>query len=188
MKLTLLWMVMTSALLATSCRTNTTRQQENTPVSERTADEENEINALRPPRLTGKKAPAITDAKWINRKPEEKKGRLTLLHFWSTGMPMPAYVDIPRFNKFAKQYDDKLQVIGLSPDNAEFITDIEPLPQYPYASAPETVKRFGIKMFCYCYLLDPEGKVIHECFPLLKGEAVTEELIEKYIQKYFPNK
>ncbi len=188
MKFTLLWVVVMCALWATSCKRNATRQQENASGDERTVAEENEINALRPPRLVGKKAPVVTAAKWVNRAPEESKGRLTLLHFWSTGAPMPAYIDIPRFNKFAKQYGDKLQIIGLSPDEADFIRDVEPLPQYPYASAPETIKQFGVKTFCYCYLLDPKGKVVHECFPLLKGEAVTEELLEKFIQKYLPHK
>ncbi len=188
MKWNLSGIVLLGILLLVACRIGTTRQGGKTASTETTTGEINEIDALRPPRLMGKKAPEITQAVWVNREPEARNGRLTLLHFWSVGSPMPAYVDIPRFNKFARLYGDKLQIIGISPDETEWITDIEPLPQYPYASAPKTVEQFGVTTFCYCYLLDPEGKVIHECFPLLKGEAVTEELLEKFIRQYYPHK
>lgn len=155
-------------------------------VSGQEVDEE--IEAMRPPRLLGKQAPQIEEAKWINKKPESRNGRLTLLHFWSPTQPMAAYVDIPRFNKFAKEFADKLQVIGLSPDEPDFIMDIEPMPEYPYASTPKTVEKYGVTTLCYCYVLDPDGKVVHECFSLLKGEAITEDLLKELIKKYYKGK
>ena len=102
--------------------------------------------------------------------------------------PMAAYVDIPRFNKFVKEFGDQLNIIGLSPDSPEFITDIEPTLEFPYAYAPEAFTNFGIKIFGYCYILDPQGIVIYEGFPLLEGETITEKLLKKLIRKHYKRK
>lgn len=60
--------------------------------------------------------------------------------------------------------------------------------EYPYASTPKTVEKYGVTTLCYCYVLDPEGKVVHECFALLKGEAITEDLLKELIKKYYKGK
>ena len=113
------------------------------------------LDSLRPPTLFGQVAPEYPVLQWINKECKTSNEKLTLLYFWSVRNPMAAYVDIPRFNKFVKEFGDQLNIIGLSPDSPEFITDIEPTLEFPYAYAPEAFTNFGIKIFGYCYILDP---------------------------------
>ena len=152
------------------------------------AQEQESVDALRPPTLLGKMAPEYPVQKRINRESKKSDKKLTLLYFWSTSNPTAAYIDIPRFNKFAKEFGDKLNIIGLSDDAPEFISDIEPALEFPYAYAPEAVKNFKIKIPGYCYILDPRGKVIYEGFPLLKGETITEKFLKKLIKKHYKKK
>ena len=151
-------------------------------------EQEESIDSLRPPTLFGQVAPEYPVLQWINKECKTSNEKLTLLYFWSVRNPMAAYVDIPRFNKFVKEFGDQLNIIGLSPDSPEFITDIEPTLEFPYAYAPEAFTNFGIKIFGYCYILDPQGIVIYEGFPLLEGETITEKLLKKLIRKHYKRK
>ena len=147
--------------------------------------EEQSIDSLRPPTLLGKKFPAIVVEKWINRTAEESNGRLTLVHLWSPSFALSAYIMIPRLNQFAKTFGDKINFIGLSPDEPDVITDIEPALDYPYAYAPRFIENLGAYIFCYCYILAPDGTVVYEGFPSVEGEIVTEKLLKKLIRKYY---
>lgn len=151
------------------------------------AQEEN-IDNLRPPTLLGKKAPEYPVKQWINRPLQTDILTLKLLYFWSASNPQAAYIDIPRFNKFAKEFEGKLEIIGLSSDAPEDIVGIEPALCFPYAHAPEAVTNFGIKIPGYCFILAPDGTVLYEGFPLLEGEIVSEKLLNKLIRKHYKKK
>lgn len=149
------------------------------------AQENESVDSLRPPTLLGKTAPEYPIETWINEAGKKDDKKLTLLYFWSTSNPLPLYVDIPRFNKFAKEFKDQLDIIGLTSDPVNYITDIEPALEFPYAYAPQAVKNFKIKVFGYCYILDARGKVIYEGFPLLEGEIISENLLKELIRMHY---
>ncbi len=146
--------------------------------------EDEDIDALRPPKLLGRKAPEYTVETWINPLTERGDKKLVLLYFWSPSNPMPVYVSVPRFNLFASKFAENLSIIGLSPAEPEYISDIVPELKFPYGYAPQAGEVFGIKIFDYCYILDPQGVVVHEGFPLLGKEVITEKLLKKLIRKY----
>ena len=167
-----IWLSLTCLLFTTWC----------------SAQEETSISSLRPPTLLGALAPEYPVEKWINKASEKNDKKLTLLYFWSTSNPLPAYVDIPRFNKFAKEFKDRLNIIGLTADPVEYITNIDPAIEFPYAYAPQAVKNFKIKVYGYCYILNARGKVIYEGFPLLEGEIISEKFLKKLIRKHYKKK
>jgi thiol-disulfide isomerase/thioredoxin len=128
--------------------------------------------------LLGQKAPELVVEKWLTP-PPETKGKFVLIDFWATWCG-PCRKAIPELNAFQKKFADKLVVIGISDETEEVVTKLTD-PKVEYASAIDPQKRMKniveVKGIPHCLLIDPEGIVRWEGFPLLNGYELTEKVI-----------
>ena len=91
---------------------------------------------------------------------------------------------IPLLNTFHRKFGDELVVIGIS-DETE--VDVRKLtdPKIEYYSAIDTQARMKNKMGVFgiphAIVLEPDGYVIWQGFPLLKDYELTAEIIEKIL-------
>ncbi len=128
------------------------------------------------------KAPDLVVEKWLSAKPETK-GKYVLIEFWATWCG-PCRRSIPLLNTFHRKFGDELVVIGIS-DETE--VDVRKLtdPKIEYYSAIDTQARMKNKMGVFgiphAIVLEPDGYVIWQGFPLLKDYELTAEIIEKIL-------
>lgn len=150
-----------------------------------TAQEKNSPNKkLWAKSMLNKKYPTFKVDKWVNMAPKDTKGKFILLHYWSPARPWGAYLSIPRMNRLSIELKKDLQVIGITNAAAEFVEDIVPTINYPYASAPKMVSEIQLKYFCYAFLINPNGIVIWEGCPYLEGQNLTDKELKRLIKKY----
>jgi thiol-disulfide isomerase/thioredoxin len=131
------------------------------------------------------KAPELIVEQWITPKPETE-GKFVLIDFWATWCA-PCRKAIPELNSFHKLFTNDLVVIGLSKETAEKVISMKE-PVIEYSSAIDTKSRtytaFGVKGIPHCVLIDPNGVVRWEGFPMLEGYELTEKVIRELITKY----
>jgi len=131
-----------------------------------------------------KKAPEFIVEKWLTEKPDIKNKYL-LIDFWATWCG-PCRKLIPELNSYHKEFKDKLVVIGVSAESEETIKQIKN-PIIEYYNAIDTQNRMfnslGITGIPHCIIINPDGIVIWEGFPLLEGNKLTIEVIRKLINK-----
>ncbi len=132
-----------------------------------------------------KKAPEIVVEKWLTEKPDFK-GKFVLVDFWATWCG-PCRRAIPELNTFHKKYKDRLVVMGVSKQVEGEVRGMK-TPVIDYYSAIDTQDRMGgelkIKGIPHIILIDPEGIVRWEGFPLLEGYELTEKVLEQLLDKY----
>ena len=131
----------------------------------------------------GKKAPALVVEKWIGRKPN-LKGKYVLLDFWATWCP-PCRESIPELNAFHKKFGKKLVVIGLSDEDEKTVRGMKS-PSLAYFSAIDskarTKKAVGVTGIPHAMLIDPQGIVRWEGFPMLEGHKLDEKVIRGIVK------
>ncbi len=131
------------------------------------------------------KAPALVVEKWLTQEPD-RKGKFVLIDFWATWCG-PCRKAIPELNAFHKKFSDKLVVIGVS-DEPEATVKAMANPRIEYSSAIDaqarTKKAVGVTGIPHVLILDPNGIVRWEGFPLLDGYELTEKVVEEIIAKY----
>ena len=133
------------------------------------------------------KSPELVVEKWLTDKPE-MKGKYVLIEFWATWCG-PCRRSIPLLNGFHEKYGDELVVIGIcEEDEPATRTLSERHPQVPaiqFYSAVDTQKRMkdqlGVWGIPHVILLEPDGYVIWEGFPLQKDYELTEVIIERIL-------
>jgi thiol-disulfide isomerase/thioredoxin len=133
------------------------------------------------------KAPEFVVEKWLTDEPE-MKGKYVLIEFWATWCG-PCRRSIPLLNEFHRKYSDELVVIGICEEDEEAtLTLNERHPQVPpiqFYSAIDTQKRMkdrlGVWGIPHVILLEPDGYVIWEGFPLQKGYELTDTIIERIL-------
>ncbi len=132
-----------------------------------------------------KKAPEIVVAQWINKKPDTK-GKFILLDFWATWCG-PCRRVIPKLNHFQEVFSDDLVVIGLSDQNAQALELFNSNIQYYHATDPQKRLKntYQVTGIPHSVLIDPEGIVQWEGYPLLEGHLLTESVIQKIIDDYY---
>lgn len=125
-----------------------------------------------------KKAPELVVEKWLSEKPDTS-GKYVLIDFWATWCG-PCRKAIPELNDFQKTFQNNLVVIGISDESKRTVKNFK-TPKIEYYSAIDTKKRlksiYGVKGVPHCVLIDPEGIVRWEGFPLLKNYELTKEVL-----------
>ncbi|WP_304199734.1 TlpA disulfide reductase family protein [Flavobacterium alvei] len=135
--------------------------------------------------VINQKAPKLQVEKWLTDKPDTK-GKFVLIDFWATWCG-PCRRAIPELNKFKKEFEKDLIVIGISDETQEKVENMKN-PKIEYYSAIDTERRMynslEVKGIPHCILIDPDGIVRWEGYPILTGYELTSEVIEDIIKKY----
>jgi cytochrome c biogenesis protein CcmG/thiol:disulfide interchange protein DsbE len=130
------------------------------------------------------KAPELVIEKWLTKEPD-RKGKFVLIDFWATWCP-PCRKAIPELNNLYKKFGDRLVVIGLS-DEPEAKVKGMTTPQIDYSVAIDTKARtktaVGVSGIPHVLLIDPQGIVRWEGFPLLNGFELTEQVVADILAK-----
>ncbi|WP_065219149.1 MULTISPECIES: TlpA family protein disulfide reductase [Butyricimonas] len=131
------------------------------------------------------KAPALVVEKWLTDEPDTR-GKFVLVDFWGPSCA-PCRKGIPDLNEFSKKFKDDLVVIGLAGHEERVVRAMKE-PVIEYYSGIDTkrtmAKEMSISGFPHAILIDPEGIVRWEGFPLLKEHELTAEVIAGIIKKY----
>jgi len=131
-----------------------------------------------------KKAPDIVVEKWLTQEPD-RKGKFVLIDFWATWCG-PCRKAIPELNALHKKFGDKLVVIGLS-DEPEAKVKAMTTPKMDYAVAIDTQARtknaVGVAGIPHVLIMDPQGIVRWEGFPLMEGFELTEQVVAEILAK-----
>jgi thiol-disulfide isomerase/thioredoxin len=131
-----------------------------------------------------KKAPEFIVDKWLSEEPI-LENKYILIDFWATWCG-PCRKVIPELNSFYKEFKDKLIVIGISSEPEEIIKQFNN-PGIEYYSAIDPQKRMskslGIRGIPHCILINPDGIVIWEGFPLLNEHELTAQVLRELIYK-----
>lgn len=149
------------------------------------AQESNNGKQLWAKSVLNEKAPELTVAEWISKKPDTK-GKFVLVDFWATWCG-PCRKAIPELNEIQKQFPKDLVVIGISDESVEKVKAMQqPVIEYANGIDPQgTMKKaLEVKGIPHVILIDPKGIVRWEGFPFLDGHELTPEVIKNLIQKY----
>ena len=134
--------------------------------------------------LLNQKAPKFESEKWLTTVPN-CKDKFVLIDFWATWCG-PCREAIPELNALHKKFGDKLIVIGLS-DEAEAAVKKMTTPGIDYFVAIDTQARMkkavGVEGIPHVIIMDPQGIVRWEGFPLLEGFELTEKVVADILAK-----
>lgn len=130
----------------------------------------------------GKKAPDFVVEKWLTAEPD-RKGKFVLIDFWATWCG-PCRRAIPELNEFHRKFADKLVVIGVSDEKEEAVRKMSD-PKIEYASAIDTrarmKKALEVEGIPHVILVDPQGIVRWEGFPLLEGYELNAKVVAEVL-------
>ena len=120
---------------------------------------------------------------WLTDRPDTK-GKYVLIEFWATWCG-PCRRSIPLLNGFHKKFGKELVVIGVSEEPADDVRKMKE-PKIEFYSAVDTQKRMkdklGVWGIPHIIIIEPEGYVIWEGFPLQEGFELTDQIIEKILE------
>jgi len=129
-------------------------------------------------------APKLKVEKWLSDKPDTK-GKYVLIELWNTWC---THCDrsVPNLNQWHKKYKDELVVIGLCDETEAVIKAAKNKDKRDFYFAIDTQKRMrkalNVTGVPHAILIEPDGHVIWEGFPHLKGHELTEEIISKALE------
>jgi len=135
--------------------------------------------------VLGQKGPELVVEKWLTPVPD-RKGKFVMVDFWATWCG-PCRKAIPEMNEFQKKFGDKLVVIGISDEPEEKVKSFA-APKLEYANGIDTKARMKNELkvtgIPHVILMDPQGIVRWEGFPLLDGYELNEKVVADVIAKY----
>lgn len=137
--------------------------------------------------IINQKAPKLVVEKWLSDKPDTN-GKFVLIDFWATWCG-PCKRAIPGLNQFRTEFANDLIVIGISDESKEQVNSLLN-PKIEYYSAIDTQRRMydalEVQGIPHCILIDPNGIVRWEGYPILTGYELTSAVIQDIITKYKP--
>lgn len=132
-----------------------------------------------------KEAPKLEVEKWLTEKPKTE-GKFVLIDFWATWCG-PCKRAIPELNDFHDKFKDSLVVIGISAESERKVKKMKS-PSIDYYSAIDTKaklkSKYQVRGIPHCVIIDPNGIVVWEGWPQLKGFELTEEVIQNLIEDF----
>ncbi|MHC4628616.1 MAG: TlpA family protein disulfide reductase, partial [Planctomycetota bacterium] len=129
------------------------------------------------------KAPELVVGKWLTDKPETK-GKHLLIEFWATWCRQ-CRLAAPRLNELHRKFGGELVIIGISDESEQVVRSLKE-PTMDFHIAIDTQGRMKEKMGVFgiphVIIVEPEGHVVWEGFPLLEGHELTEQVVEKILK------
>lgn len=130
-----------------------------------------------------KPAPKFVVQEWLTKEPD-RKGKMVMIDFWATWCK-PCVESIPKLNKFHRNHEDRLAVIGVSDEPADIVRN-HPGGKINYAIAIDTKGRMTEairnQFIPYIVLIDPTGVVRWQGSGNYMTEEVLEEMLDTYVQ------
>ncbi|NQU22545.1 MAG: TlpA family protein disulfide reductase [Candidatus Nealsonbacteria bacterium] len=128
------------------------------------------------------KGPKLVVEEWLTDEPKTE-GKYVLVEFWATWCP-PCRRSIPLLNGFHKKFGKELVVIGISEETSADVRKMKE-PQIEFHCAVDTQKRMkdelGVWGIPHIILMEPDGYVVWEGFPLQPGFELTDEIVDKIL-------
>ncbi len=128
------------------------------------------------------KAPQFVVEKWLGDKPEIE-GKYLLIEFWATWC-LQCRLAAPKLNELHRKFGKELVIIGISDETEEVVRRLkEPVMDFYIAidTQARMKEKMGVFGIPHAIIVEPDGYVVWEGFPLLKGHELTEQLIEKIL-------
>jgi thiol-disulfide isomerase/thioredoxin len=134
------------------------------------------------------KAPELVVEQWLTEQPE-LQGKYVLIEFWATWCP-PCRRSLALLNALHEKYGQELVVIGICEEDEQAVRSLcdrhPQTEQIKFFSALDTRKRMkeqlGVWGIPHAILLEPDGYVIWEGFPLQPGYELSETIIERILE------
>ena len=129
------------------------------------------------------KAPELVVGKWLTDKPKSE-GKHLLIEFWATWCRQ-CRLAAPRLNELHRKFGDELVIIGISDESEQVVRSLKE-PTMDFYIAIDTQGRMKEKMGVFgiphVIIVEPDGHVVWEGFPLLEGHELTEQVVEKILK------
>ncbi|MBT8267373.1 MAG: TlpA family protein disulfide reductase [Bacteroidia bacterium] len=129
--------------------------------------------------------PEFTVEGWLTEAPDYE-GKFVLIDFWATWCA-PCRKAIPELNEISKEFAEDLVVIGISDEPREKIESMTEV-EIDYFSAYDTQKTlntiFQVKGIPHAVIVDPQGIIRWEGYPLLSGHELTQDVVRELIESY----
>jgi hypothetical protein len=90
----------------------------------------------------------------------------------------------PRLNEWHRKFADELVIIGISDETEQVVRSLtEPLMEFHLAidTQARMKEKMGVFGIPHAIIVEPDGYVVWEGFPLLKGHELTEQAVGKIL-------